>query len=249
MHALFGGKRNGLCVEVGANDGINGSNTLFFERLGWDCILVEPNPDLCAAMRQFRTGRLFEVAASDHDGVSVLQIATGAVGAHAVSTMDPDAGMRTLRAHGFGSRPIEVPTRRLDSILAEAAGDKPIDFITIDVEGHEIAALSGLSLARWRPRVLIIESNSSKSGQAVSAYLRNAGYVRFRRTGVNDWYAQRSDAELGTPLRQLLYNPSRLLAGLKLAATSAKMTIRRLPGVLPVWNVCKPLLRRFWPIG
>ena len=244
LHLLFGGKTNGLCVEVGANDGLNGSNSLFFERLGWDCILVEPNPDLCALMRGFRTARLFEVAASDREGTATLQIAIGAEGAHAVSTMDPGAGMRTLRAHGFSSRPVNVPTRRLDAILAEATGGKPIDFMTIDVEGHEMAALAGLSLDVWRPRVIIIESNNSASGRSVSRHLRDAGYVRFRRTGVNDWYAHMSDPELGTGARQLLYYPSRLLAQGKLAALAIKLSVRKVPGVLPVWNLGKRLRQR-----
>lgn len=243
LHALFGGKTDGLCVEVGANDGLNGSNSLFFERIGWDCILVEPNPELCALMRGFRTARLFEVAASDREGIATLQIATGAEGAHAVSTMDLDAGMRTLRAHGFSSRPVDVPTRRLDSILAEATGGKPIDFMTIDVEGHEMAALAGLSLDIWRPRVIIIESNTSASGRTVSRHLRDAGYVRFSRTGVNDWYARSSDQELGTAMRQLLYYPARAIEKGKLAALAFKLAMRKVPGVLPVWNLGKRLLR------
>jgi hypothetical protein len=46
---------NGFYVELGANDGINQSNTLFFEReLNWTGLLIEPNPylfDLCRLNR------------------------------------------------------------------------------------------------------------------------------------------------------------------------------------------------------
>lgn len=244
LDALFGGKTEGLCVEVGANDGLHGSNTLFFEKLGWDCILIEPNPELCTAMRCFRTAQLFEVAASDSDGKAVLQVATGAAGAHAVSTMDAGAGMRTLRAHGFDHKPVEVVTRRLDMIFDEVVGSRRIDFMTIDVEGHEMAALSGLSLDRWRPRVLIIESNSTAAGVAVADHLRGAGYVRFRRTGVNDWYAHLSDPQLATTWRRGLYFPSRFVANSKMTATATKLWIRGLPGVLPVWNLGKRLFDR-----
>jgi hypothetical protein len=31
-------------VEVGAHDGITGSNTYRFEKAGWKCVLVEPTP-------------------------------------------------------------------------------------------------------------------------------------------------------------------------------------------------------------
>ena len=51
LDRLFRGKRKGFCVEVGANNGVDGSTTLHFEELGWDCILVEPNPTLCRELR------------------------------------------------------------------------------------------------------------------------------------------------------------------------------------------------------
>jgi hypothetical protein len=41
--------------------------------------------------------------------------------------------------------------------LERRVGARPIDLVVIDVEGAEAAVLRGFSLARWRPRMLIIE--------------------------------------------------------------------------------------------
>ena len=42
---FFKGKTNGVFVEVGALDGVSGSNTYFFEKeRNWRGILIEPNP-------------------------------------------------------------------------------------------------------------------------------------------------------------------------------------------------------------
>ena len=42
---FFMGKRDGFFVEVGALDGVGGSNTYFFEKeRNWKGILIEPNP-------------------------------------------------------------------------------------------------------------------------------------------------------------------------------------------------------------
>ena len=90
--------------------------------------------------------------------------------------------------------------------------------------------------------VIIIESNNSVSGRTVSQHLRDADYVRFRRTGVNDWYARTTDTELGTVVRRALYYPSRALAQSKIAALAFKLRVRKLPGVLPVWYLGKRLL-------
>ena len=51
LNGIFAGKSPGICVEVGANDGVHGSNTLFFEKLGWQCVLIEPNPMLPVASK------------------------------------------------------------------------------------------------------------------------------------------------------------------------------------------------------
>ena len=84
---IFNGKSNGLCIEVGANDGVNDSTTMYFEKIGWKCILLEPNPDLCKLIRVARNSILVELAASDKNGEVTLFVAEGAERAHGVSTI------------------------------------------------------------------------------------------------------------------------------------------------------------------
>jgi hypothetical protein len=47
LFKLFGRKkRGGFFIEAGAHDGVEASNTLYFEKkMGWTGLLVEPNPD------------------------------------------------------------------------------------------------------------------------------------------------------------------------------------------------------------
>src|SRR5579863_8137703 len=74
---IFANVGSGTCLEVGAHDGVNLSNTYHFEQLGWRCILVEPNSGLCKKIRQARSATLFECAASDQSGEAVLHIGSG----------------------------------------------------------------------------------------------------------------------------------------------------------------------------
>jgi hypothetical protein len=123
-------------------------------------------------------------------------------------------------------RPIQVPTRTLDAILA-GAGFPRIDFMTIDVEGHELAVLQGFSFARHRPRVVIIEENVLGRTPEVERHMAGHGYVNFRRTGVNDWYAHESDRDLVDPdaVRQF-----RLEKAMRLPVGKAKeRVVRRMP--------------------
>ena len=43
---FFHNKSNGTYVDIGAHDGITGSNTYFFDLLGWEGICFEPLPEI-----------------------------------------------------------------------------------------------------------------------------------------------------------------------------------------------------------
>jgi len=237
LDKMFQGKPRGFCIEVGANNGVDGSTTLHFEELGWDCILVEPNPDLCRQLRARRKARLFECAASSTSGTAVLHIASGSEQSHAVSALgDAQKPAEILKEHGFQTNPTEVVTRRMDDILEEAQSTAGIDFISIDVEGHELELLKGFSLDRWRPSILIVEDNAPLGESGVRDYLKGQGYVPFRRTGVNDWYAHVSNRALTGAGRQLAYYPSmifgRLLMSVLKGVTPIAPALRRVPGAL-----------------
>jgi len=56
IEQYFIGKTNGLCIEVGAYDGIKGSNTKFFEDIGWNCLCIEPNKNIFPLLQKNRSG-------------------------------------------------------------------------------------------------------------------------------------------------------------------------------------------------
>jgi FkbM family methyltransferase len=229
---IFADKRNGLCIEVGANDGINDSTTYHFEQQGWDCLLVEPNPVLCTAIRKVRRGTLFECAASAATGSATLYVAEGAERAHGVSSLGAEAdaeAARRISSFGFVARPVQVPTRRLDDMLEEAGITRSPDFVTIDVEGHEIEVLKGFSIERWNPMIIIAEDNAEFEDSTVSRYLRTFGYEPFRRTGVNDWYAKRSHRALVTSASRYSWKWTAL-------TTRSRKRLRKIPGAVALRN-------------
>ncbi len=242
LSRLFSGRTGGVCIEVGANNGVDGSTTLFFEQQGWDCVLIEPNPALCEALRRRRRAQVFECAVSSSEGVATLHVAEGADLAHAVSALGAeDHGRRILRQHGFATHPVDVRTRRLDDVLDEAGLGGPIDFISIDVEGHELEVLRGFSLDRWRPTVLIVEDNSAAWDGDVSRYLGERGYVRFNRTGVNDWYAHAMNARLAGAGRRLGYYPAMVGARGRMVLHRIADRLLRIPAARKLLN---PLRRK-----
>jgi FkbM family methyltransferase len=233
LSRIFAGKREGICVEVGANDGINGSTTLYFEKLGWRCILIEPNPDLCAEIRANRSAVLFECAASSRAGNATLHIAEGAWRADGMSTISARSEDRErISKQGFSTRPVDVPTFTMDELLSRAQLDGPIDFVTIDVEGHELEVLQGLSLKRWKPTILILEDNSNTEDATVARYLAGFGYDAFMRTGVNDWFAHRSN-------KQLVTSRNKIRLATQVLTIRGRSRLRRIPWIVNTWRWLK----------
>jgi FkbM family methyltransferase len=197
LFEMFQRKTSGFCVEVGANNGVDDSTSLFFEQIGWNCILVEPNPSLCQKIRAVRNGLLYEYAASNQSDTRTLYVVEGAARSDGLSTISTNEEVHdTIKNHGFVSSAVQVRTMTLDEILIDAQVNCNIDFISIDVEGHEYEVLEGFSLEKWRPSIMLIEDNSNFENNIVNNHLRKFGYVRFMRSGVNDWYAHQTNKQL-----------------------------------------------------
>lgn len=224
LAARFGNKRDGYYVEVGALDGEKLSNTYFFEKeLGWSGVLVEADPQQAENCRRTRPASFVANRAAMAPGAPPTVTLEVAEGKEEFSTLSPNrvyAGI--LKERNITTHSIDVPTATLDQILEEA-GTKQIDFVTIDVEGHELDVMRGFDLARWRPTVVMIESAGGAPNVRIATQLFRAGYARTRRIVINDWYEQ-----LPLPRRLARFVLSYLLSTRELAHTLARESLRSL---------------------
>ncbi len=184
---FFGGLRNGFFVEVGANDPERWSQTFAFEQRGWTGVLVEPQPDLAAKLRQRRSAQVFAVACSSPANAGKT-MRLNLAGIH--TSLDPGHFVFGMNREGT----IDVPVTTLDQVLDDAHAPVPLDFLSIDVEGHEIDVLDGFDMARWRPRLLLIED--LVMNLRLHRYLLGRGYKWVRRAGLNSWYVPAASSSL-----------------------------------------------------
>ncbi len=205
---FFRNSDKGYFVEVGANHPEQLSQTLDLEQRGWSGVLVEPQPEFAAELRRRRLAKVFAEACSSRRN-SGSRMTLHLAGGH--SSFDRELNLAEVKPYGV----IEVPVRTLDEMLTEA-GAPTIDFISIDVEGHELEVLDGFDLARWRPRLVVIEDLLLHL--RLHRWLTQGGYRWLRRTGINNWYVPTKDRPalglderwhffnkfyLGTPFRRM----------------------------------------------
>jgi FkbM family methyltransferase len=150
-------------IDVGANHPKRYSNTYAFYECGWNGIAIEPDPELA---------RLF-ASRRPRDRVVAVGIAekSGELSYHRFS--DPamntfDSVLAAERAKNGRWKLLErsiVPVRTLASVLAEHAdGSKGIGFMSVDVEGFDLAVLRSNDWQRFRPRIVMAESLQARLG-------------------------------------------------------------------------------------
>jgi len=177
--AAFFGNIKGYFVEVGANDPQERSQTWHLEQAGWSGVLIEPQPDLAAELRIRRKAKVFAIACSspENAGRTLPLHVAGPLSSLNRQRMAPGATPEGV---------INVPVRMLNTILEEAGTPVAFDFLSIDVEGHEIEVLRGFDIARWRPRLILLEDHVADLSK--HRYLKCAGYRIIRRYENNGWY-------------------------------------------------------------
>ena len=192
VREFFGAAGSGFFVEVGANQPQRESQTWHLEQAGWTGILIEPQPKLAAYLKRARAAKVFAFACSspENAGRNMRLYMAGAL-----SSLDRDR----MAPGAEPERVIEVPVRTLDDILAEAGAPAQFDFLSIDVEGHELEVLRGFDFARWRPRLVLLEDHVGHLAR--HRFLKNSGYRLIRRFENNGWYVPR-EAILPLPPRE-----------------------------------------------
>jgi FkbM family methyltransferase len=179
---FFRDARKGFFVDVGAFKPVEGSQTWALEQLGWDGVLIEPQPELAERLRSDRRVPVYAVACSSRRNSGKTMPLHIAGGMHA--SLEPDYYVAGYRRRELAT--IEVPIKTIDDILGEVHAPVPIDFISIDVEFHEIEVLDGFDIQHWGPRLILIED--VPADLRIHRYLRRRGYKWVRRTGLNSWY-------------------------------------------------------------
>lgn len=191
---FFPGGYKGWCVDVGAADGIKGSNTYHFEKRGWWCLCIEPNPKYFALLSANR--RIVEPVACSNENknnvpFTVFEIGKGHI-LSSVSSLKVDERLRKDHAYiTHKTYTIEVKVRTLDTILDIFEPPK-LDLVSIDTEGTELGVLLGFDIKKWAPKLLVVENNYNDS--YVEEYLKNFGYVKVLRHEINDFYRGESEA-------------------------------------------------------
>ncbi|MGE4608210.1 MAG: FkbM family methyltransferase [Myxococcota bacterium] len=189
---FFQDREGGFFVDVGCAWPIKASNTYYLEKhLGWKGIAIDALREYASDWERERPATKFlSYLVTDHSGTEDTFFKSQSLGLSS-------AERRRADGRHFGDtlevEEILVPSTTLDDLLAREGVTK-IDLLAMDIEGHELKALRGLDIDRFRPELVVAEGKRL----GVTAYLDEHGYEVIERYQpfdfVNAYYQRRAGA-------------------------------------------------------
>lgn len=154
-------KKDGFFVDVGAYDGIQTSNTFALELMGWNGICIEANPDVFMQLEKNRKCTVIDQAVTNCAGLVLF------------------SGDRINLNSGA-----KVWGNTLDKMLKTWEAPKVIDYLSIDIEGHEYTSLKDFPFDQYKFKLITIEHNlycdGPKNKELLFNLLSSKGYERVK---------------------------------------------------------------------
>lgn len=186
------GKRNGTFVDVGGYDGATGSNTFFLEtHRGWTGALVEPVLAQLAKAKTIRRCPCLDVAIAAEEGeADFIEISEGYTQMSGLAgTYDKNLLAMVRKNKRHKENTLKVKTQTLSGILNDAGIPDP-DFISLDIEGGELACLKSFPFEKHNVAIWAIENNTGTP--EIKKLMEKNGYDLIEFCGPDEMYFKRS---------------------------------------------------------
>lgn len=185
---LLQGKRDGVFLDIGAYDGVTGSNTLYFEKWrGWTGVMVEPVATFRVTAEEVRSAPCLPYAVAHEAGeASFMAVTEGYTQMSGLVSSYDTALLEQVRADPrHREEMITVETRTIQGIFQEADLTRA-DFVSLDIEGGELAALECFPFEDYPVKTWAIENNTG--GPEIAGLMREKGYQLVEFCGPDEIY-------------------------------------------------------------
>lgn len=163
-------------LDLASNHYEDISNSYMLDKcLGWRGICIEPLYQYYADLLRYRTCQIFPTCIS-HDFEEVIFIQAGVY-----------AGIQATNKNVNGTEPWQIslnersPRKTMQCVplrhILKRSGVTRIGFLSLDVEGHELPVLNGVSWSDTEIDVIAVESNTIST----TSLLKEKGYTHLEK--------------------------------------------------------------------
>lgn len=167
---------SGRFVELGALDGISGSNTYALEKcLNWRGLLIEANPESFSKLQTSGRSAAKEHSAvcQGHGHVNITK--HGGVFAGVPETMAPAYIRQWGKRIPKRQEVVEVPCRSLTSLMQDN-GLSRAEFLSLDVQGAEEVVLRAVNPSVFKLIMVEMDRSDKKKEQRIDVLLHESGF-------------------------------------------------------------------------
>ena len=159
---------NGYFIEIGANNGVNQSNTLYFEKFrGWRGLLIEPHPKLFSQLQKNRSHNSTCINAActsfsfKNDSIRMMYSNLMTTSLEDSNILPNSTEHALLGAKYLVGQPSEFTAKSttMQQILEGLNAPNRIDLFSLDVEGFEFEVLSGINHEIFRFNLICVETS------------------------------------------------------------------------------------------
>jgi len=186
----FDKKYKGKFVDIGCFHPTRHNNTYTMYKQGWCGINIDLNPLTIELFNFFRTKDInINAAISDNEENKTLYFINEL---NTQNTLEANHLSFLKKHHNIKEEEIskqEIMTKRLDKIL-DNYNFNEIDFMNIDVEGHELNVLKTIDFLKYNIKFICIEmidhnDQSNLINEKLSIILNENNYILERQLGFN----------------------------------------------------------------
>ena len=187
---LFPKKFIGNFVDIGCYHPTKYSNTYLLYKYGWSGINIDLNPLSIELFNYLRPKDINICAAISDKEIKKKILFTGDLSPE--NTIQSSHKSFLIKNHNYKNKDIKIKlikTVKLLKLLKKYNLNK-INFLNIDIEGHELKVLQSLDLNKIKIDIICVEilnydSISKKRTDLIIRYLKKNGYILKKKTIVN----------------------------------------------------------------
>lgn len=195
---------SGTFVDVGASDGVTSSNTLFFEKLGWTGLCVEPRPDAFEKLVNSRPGSICEGCAIHAEPSGYDSELNDRRDSRSHKMLVP----RKMSLDNRVQKQIPVKGELLQTLLDRHSIVK-INYLSVGVKNSEMDVVLSIDFDRVSIDVMTIKNNHNTTD--IRDLLGHHGYIHAGKIEIDDVFVHPAMHRSGACIR--LNWPSPLMRG------------------------------------
>ena len=183
-------------LDIGAHHPYYLSNTAWFYARGWRGVSVEPDPQLFAVIKKERPKEsTLNVGVGETSGGKadfyVMNVPS-------LNTMSKSEAERYAAYPGKSIKEvIQIPILSVNDIITKYLGGNSPNFVSLDVEGMDLAIIRSFDFSKYRPEVFCIETlsytenNTEEKQKDIIDYVESQGYFLYADTYINSIFVEK----------------------------------------------------------